>query len=48
MIEHESAQRLVTATNLRELIANRDRAVDVHRLHAVVSMSLDDLVALAS
>jgi uncharacterized protein YutE (UPF0331/DUF86 family) len=46
MIERESARRLVAATAVRDFTGQHDRAIDVDRLHAVVSMSLDDLAAL--
>ena len=44
IIDPELAKRLVSASGLRNLIAHQYSAIDVNRLHAIASTSLDDLL----
>lgn len=44
IIDRDLAQRLVSASGLRNLIAHQYGAIDVSRLHVIASTSLDDLL----
>jgi len=46
VIERSLAQRLAAAAGLRNLIAHQYGRLDVDRIHAIASTSLDDFIAL--
>ena len=48
VVEHDLAARLAAASGLRNLVAHQYGILDWHRIHAVASTELDDLLSFCA